>query len=124
MPDNTTVPTYFSEPLLEEAAKRFPPGSTYEPIDVYGRPMGSTYIVSSSMQPYWYESGLIALASGKGLVYSNGKWANIVTPKLEAVSADSKISIGAWELLSDFPKEKPSKKERGIKLKKFNVKKI
>jgi hypothetical protein len=65
------------EELLEEAKRRYPAGTQYKCVSA-----GSTY--ESEIDPVWYTGSgyskgeAIHVGHGRGLIYSKGKWAEIV----------------------------------------------
>ena len=66
---------------LDYAKKHYPIGTKYRPIDSYGHPYHGEY--NSIYEPkLWNDNDIEA---GSGLIYHNGKWAEIIAVILEII---------------------------------------
>lgn len=81
------------EELLKEAKRRYPDGCTYKGLNLKEEANGEVHTVFKS-NPYWYkERTSISLEEFKGVVYANGKWAEIIESPKEENTLDCKLPV-------------------------------
>lgn len=77
--------------LLEEAKRRYPVGCTYISLNINGDPNGLKW-TPTKVSPFWFDNRRIAVQECQGIVYSNGKWAEIVSKPEEK----PQFEVGKW----------------------------
>ncbi len=86
---NTTSINIFG--LIEEAKKRYNDGDKFAALNTYGKPTGSVYTINTNFKS-WNSDTCVA-NGGDGLIYANGKWAEIV----ESAKEEQWIpKVGDW----------------------------
>lgn len=64
--------------LLEEAKRRYPIGTEYKPLSCIGTPFSNSHKTKYKAK-HWGSGKDVGIDCGEGLVYINGKWAEIVS---------------------------------------------
>jgi hypothetical protein len=80
--------------ILEEARRRYPIGTMYRALNLYGDYLGE--YAEAIRECDWVYSSVDGIDCGVGYVYANGKWADVIKPEYISITG----TIGH---ISDYP---------------------